>query len=73
MSKWLDFRVVYEAGRKTPIIEVRSKSQGNLLGSVKWYSPWRQYVFFPLGATVWNHECLNDIQNAIHRAKELAK
>lgn len=46
-----------ERGRKTQYWNVNSATQGNTLGVIKWYAPWRQYIFEPWGA-IFNHECL---------------
>jgi len=61
MSKYLDFKLL-EKKPKTQIIEVISKLHGNRLGIIKWFGRWRQYAFFPEFGTVFNIECLNDIQ-----------
>lgn len=54
---------------------IRSKNHGDLLGWVRWYGPWRQYVFMPCEATVYNDGCLGSIRaflveaNAEHRQR----
>ncbi len=66
MSKYLQFNLVESPStRKTSIWSVDSKSQGNCLGLVKWFGAWRQYSFFPESKTIFNIECLRDIQNFI--------
>lgn len=50
---------------KTKIFEVVSTSNRETLGTIKWYGPWRQYVFFPESETIWNTTCLQDINNFI--------
>jgi hypothetical protein len=35
------------------------------IGVIKWYSNWRQYCFFPNGETIWNKDCLDDINEVI--------
>jgi len=62
MSKYLEFRLL-EKKPKTQVIEVMSKFHGSRLGIIKWFPKWRQYVFFPESGTVFNVECLNDIQS----------
>jgi len=49
------------------MINIRS---GTPLGAVGWYSPWRQYCFFPIYDTVFNATCLADIQDFIGQAKK---
>lgn len=68
MSKYLEFNVIEEKP-KTKVIGIWSKKNGNRLGIIKWYGPWRQYAFFPETGTIFNIECLNDISEYI---KELS-
>jgi hypothetical protein len=48
------------------VVAVNNKASGDLLGYIRWYSPWRQYCFFPHSDTVYSAGCLNDINNFIH-------
>lgn len=61
MNKYIEFKEVPYKG-KTQRFEVVSKSSGDILGRIQWYSQWRQYVFMPSYPTVWNSECLADIE-----------
>ena len=49
--------------RKTKAWELRSKSDGSVLGTVNWFTSWRKYAFFPTLAsdTVFDADCLQDI------------
>lgn len=69
MDKYLEF-IVIEQKPKTKVIEVKSKLRGVLLGTIRWFGRWRQYAFFPEVATVFNIECLADIQFYIKKLKE---
>lgn len=42
------------------------------LGHIEWYSPWRQYVFYPDPAhdPIFNRTCLNDISNFLREEME---
>lgn len=51
--------------KKTKTIEVLSRRHGDLLGTLKWYGPWRQYVFFPEPGSLYSSGCLADIETAI--------
>jgi hypothetical protein len=64
MSDYLEFRLL-EKKSKTQFIEVISKTHPIRLGIIKWWSSWRQYAFFPESGTIFNTECLNDIQSYI--------
>lgn len=64
MSKYLEF-LLLEKKPKTKVVGVYSKKNGNRLGIIKWYGPWRQYAFFPEKDTLFNVDCLADIQSHI--------
>lgn len=53
---------------KTKRWGVRSVRHGDVLGEVRWYGPWRQYVFFPGDATIWNKGCLEDVNRFLDQA-----
>jgi hypothetical protein len=48
-------------------------SQGGTLGRVRFWTPWRKYIFEPLAGTMFDEGCLNEIaefcrhQNDIRR------
>ena len=54
------------ADRKTRAWVIADRYGGEL-GEVLWYSPWRQYVFKPARDTVFNHECLFELQRFLQR------
>lgn len=63
-------RVCESSGyRQNVVVDVRSKSQGTVLGQIKWFSGWRQYCFFPSTDTVFNLVCLADIMDRIYYLK----
>jgi len=64
LSKYLEFNVIGKKP-KTKVIEVTSKLYGDRLGIIKWFGRWRQYAFFPETGTIFNVDCLNDIQSYI--------
>jgi len=59
-------------GRKTHVYEIRNAGSDNVLGTIEWYGPWRQFCFVPKGATVWSAGCLQDVRDFIakHAGKE---
>lgn len=72
MSKYLEFKqIVYEG--KTKRFEVISKSKGDLLGRIMWYGAWRQYIFSPSYPTIWNKNCLNDIEKFLQELMDERK
>ena len=50
---------------KTWVYEITSKRGAYRLGEVKWYSGWRQYVFYPFEDTTFSLGCLMDIAKFI--------
>ena len=58
---------------KTGIYDIMSKSGDYTLGQVKWYAPWRQYVFFPREDTIYSRGCMNDINLFIEELMEKRK
>ena len=60
MSEYLEFVLIRDTG-KTKVISVDSKSSGARLAVIKWYWPWRQYVLTPESDTIWNRDCLEDV------------
>lgn len=58
--------------RKTDIFTVHNKKSNFIIGIIKWYSPWRQYCFFPSKMTVYSYECLQDISNFIMNLKKIS-
>lgn len=62
-SKWVRFwKLEPDPNRKTDTWTVWAQGVGGaFLGEVKWYSPWRQYCFYPAESTIWNPECLSDV------------
>jgi hypothetical protein len=75
MAKWIEFKEVETAGRKTRIWAVMTTSEldPSSLGYIRWFGRWRGYAFYPDPGTLYEATCLNDIaafikeQNAAHR------
>jgi hypothetical protein len=63
-TEYLRF-VEFEKKEKTKVIAVINKHHEEVLGMIKWFSRWRQYCFFPNTETVWNINCLNDVNEVI--------
>ena len=69
-SKYLSFHEDDHWGRKTKRIVVVSKRYLAILGDIRWYGSWRQYAFFPEADTIWNPQCMDDVQECIKRLME---
>jgi len=66
MSKYLIFQ---DGGKSesglTLIVDVISKKHGYPLGQIKWHGPWRDYVFHPDKATLFNRACMKCIADKL--------
>lgn len=58
---------------KTHTFECLTNNDGIILGLIKWYSPWRQYCFFPWKDTLYAKSCLDDISHFINQLMEARK
>lgn len=65
-KRWLDF-VLKHKNLKTDVYYVGAKSDGAVLGEVRWDFAWRHYLFFPtlLFATKHSDGCLIEIAEFI--------
>jgi hypothetical protein len=52
------------SGKKTSVYEVYSNYDDHL-GTIKWYSPWRKYVFAPSTDTLYEETCMREISQFI--------
>ena len=68
-NKYLIFTLT-DIGAKTCVWNVVSKNNGIILGTIKWYGPWRQYCFYPCYETIYNKDCLNVIIEFIKENKD---
>ena len=50
---------------KTDVVSVLEKRTGELLGEIKWFGPWRHYVFFPAPNCAWSDRCLSDLSKYV--------
>ena len=72
MSKWVEFVEINVEGKKTKTFKVTTKD-GYRIAEIKWYSPWRQYCFFPEGNALFNIDCMRDISEFITQLMEERK
>lgn len=69
MKEWISFKINdRHAKRKTDSWEVWSLESATHLGTVRWWSPWRRYCFYPRAGTVWEQDCLRSIATFIENA-----
>lgn len=62
---WVEFIQEPQVGRKTMTWKVvTTTARGDVpehLGYIRWYSPWRQFCFYPAPRTIWNPACLDEV------------
>ena len=63
------------AGKKTAIWNVETSREGLRLGEVRWYAPWRRYVFIPIARRLteahFDASCLKELSDFVGaRTKE---
>lgn len=70
-TQWMYFERTQERDDKTKTEKwcVTSRRHPIILGEIRWYGPWRQYVFAPSTevATLFNQGCMDDISEFIQR------
>lgn len=67
-TKWLRF-IQHKSKTKTKVIGVYSTINQHL-GTIKWFSNWRHYCFFPNYATLFSDRCLLSIYEFIIKLNE---
>lgn len=72
-NPYLTFQDMTPEGRLTRLVEVIAVRSGDLLGTIKWYGPWRQYVFAPEPECVFNVGCMATIQRNVQVMNDIRK
>lgn len=65
MKKFIKIFELEKKG-KTNIYEVRSSIDDEYLGEIRWYTPWRQYVFETEGSLLLSYECNKQLSDKLH-------
>jgi hypothetical protein len=60
--EYIRFREELGLSPKTRLVSVVTVQSGVTLGVISWYAPWRQYVFRPETDTIFNPDCLDQIE-----------
>ena len=71
-NKWIFFEKCGDKP-KTEVYAVVNKSSDNEIGQIEWYYPWRQYIFAPVEASVYNDGCLDTITAFLKRLNKEKK
>ena len=71
--EYIRFEEIIKPDRKTSTWIIFNKRFETILGTIRWWSHWRQYVFFPQESTIFSVGCLKDIQTFISQAMQERK
>jgi hypothetical protein len=66
--EYINFELIEEKA-KTNVYVCRNNKSGAKLGVVKWYSPWRQYCYFPF-MTIYSASCLQDVKSFLDKINQ---
>jgi hypothetical protein len=58
---FLRFREQLTPNRTTSVHVAHNVQTDDVLGTIKWRSGWRRYVFYPEAGTVYDAGCLDEI------------
>ena len=67
--KYIRFQLS-EQKPKTLVYDILNNNSDDLLGQVKWYANWRQYIFFPESGCIFSVGCLDDIIDFTRKVQE---
>ncbi len=51
---------------KTKTFSVISRYNKALLGHIRWYVPWRQYIFSPMSGIILDKTCLRELSELVN-------
>lgn len=60
-TQYLVFNEISDPAMKTRTWQVLSRHRADVLGIIKFYSPWRQFVFAPSPGCLFNSGCMEDL------------
>lgn len=70
--EFIRFEQVGDTG-KTTVWRCVNKRYDTILGAIRWFGSWRQYVFLPAINTFFSSGCLKDIQEFINQLMQERK
>jgi hypothetical protein len=70
--KYIKFDLVLQK-EKTLVYDVRNIKSQIILGTISWYSHWRQYIFSPWKEVIFSEGCLKDIADFIKQLMDERK
>lgn len=70
---YLRFEELPSMSGKTKVVFVYSVRSGDLLAKIQWFGQWRCYALRPEPSTIWNIDCLKEINDRISSLMEQRK
>lgn len=67
--KYIRFKLS-EQKPKTLVYDILNNKSDDLLGQVKWYANWRQYIFYPESGCIFSVGCLVDVIDFTKKVQE---
>lgn len=64
--EYIKFEKIDYPNRKTSVWLIKNKKSDDVLGSVSWSAPWRQYCFFSKEGCIFSRSCMEDIIDFIN-------
>lgn len=59
--------------RKTSIWRLVCKTNGRILGEIRWYSPWRQYCLYAVNKSIWSRSCNDQVNEIIQELMDMRR
>lgn len=63
-------RMVEKPGTTTCRWAIHAKRNKAVLGTVKWFGRWHQYVFHPAPLTLFNNTCMDEISGFLRHNRD---
>lgn len=68
IGKYIKATMITVKNRKTELYDLRNAKDENIqLGKIAWHTGFRKYCFYPMGKTVLDSKCLQDIVNFLDK------
>lgn len=70
---WFKIYSFHIKGRQLPQYHVYNSVARILIGVIKYYPQWRQFVLFPEPKTIWSKGCLEEVNTFIYQVEKERK
>lgn len=71
--KYIEFNIL-EKKEKTDVWQCINIKYGTILGIIKWYYPWRQYIYYSMSSDIfYSKSCHDDISDFLDQVNKNKK